>query len=291
MGGETLKIPTFETWLSERMPEYLQLLDDLPSETVDELTERALLHVSTLNLGAHAYDAVKGFFQRRDLYPPVKLMIAEDNEAVLKSLAKGRCPKLRHVARTHRVNLDWCYDLFRRPEIEATYVQTLYQIADLGTKAITKGEIWDRLTALMGIKAPGVQSQRAKADVCKNKAGLETSSKSAQSIGEKHLAAAALALRPMLTGQVRSLLPPRHCRLCGVTGTNEADCLNCPEDTARPPGSQPDDVSARAPLPSIAAAPLGQQATAARTEKKSRSGRRRALRRAALPTTTALDLT
>ena len=66
-------------------------------------------------------------------------MVAEDNEAVLKSLAKGRCPKLRHVARTHRVNLDWCYDAFRRPEIEATYVQTLYQIADLGTKAITKG--------------------------------------------------------------------------------------------------------------------------------------------------------
>ena len=122
VGGEQLKIPTFETWLSARMPEYLKLLDDLPSETVDELTERALLHVSTLNLGAHAFDAVKGFFQRRDLYPPVRLMVAEDNEAVLKSLAKGRCPKLRHVARTHRVNLDWCYDLFRRPEIEATYV-------------------------------------------------------------------------------------------------------------------------------------------------------------------------
>ena len=275
-----------------RRGEILELLDDLPGDTVEELTERALLHVSTLNLGAHAFDAVKGFFQRRDLYPPVKLMIAEVNEAVLKSLAKGRCPKLRHVARTHRVNLDWCYDLFRRPEIEATYVQTLYQIADLGTKAITKGEIWDRLTALMGIKAPGIQSQRARADVCKNKAGLETSSKAAQNIGEQHLAAAALALRPMLTRQVRSLLPPRHCRLCGIQGTNDEDCLNCPEATARPPGPKPEDVGGCAPLPSTATAPLGPpSAVAARTDKKSRSGRRRALRRAALPATTALDLT
>ena len=106
-------------------------------------------------------------------------MVAEDNEAVLKSLARGRCPKLRHVARTHRVNLDWCYDLFRHPEIEATYVQTLYQIVGLGTKAITKGEPWDRLPALLGIKAPGVQAERAQADGAKDKAGLETSSKSA----------------------------------------------------------------------------------------------------------------
>ena len=97
-------------------------------------------------------------------------------------------------------------------------------------------KIWDRLAALMGIQAPGVQSHRAKADVTKNKAGLETSSKSAQSIGEKHLAAAALALRPMLTRQVRSLLPPRHCQLCGTQGTSEAGCPNCLA-TSRPPGT------------------------------------------------------
>ena len=144
----------------------------------------------------------------------------------------------------------------------------------------------------MGIKAPGVQSQRARADVCKNKAGLETSSKSAQSIGEQHLAAAAIALRPMFTRQVRSLLPPRHCRLCGIQGTNDEDCLNCPEATGRPPGPTPEDVGECAPLPSTAASPLGRTpAVAARKDTKSRSGRRRALRRAALPAETALDLT
>ena len=45
------------------MAEYQQLLNDLPAETADELTQRALLHVSTLNLGAHAFDAVQGFFK------------------------------------------------------------------------------------------------------------------------------------------------------------------------------------------------------------------------------------
>ena len=53
-------------------------------------------------------------------------MVAEDNEAVIKILAKGRSAKLRHVHRTHRVNLDWLYEAFRRPEVFARYVQTEY---------------------------------------------------------------------------------------------------------------------------------------------------------------------
>ena len=150
----------------------------------------------------------------------------------------------------------------------------------------------------------------------------------------------------MLTKQVRSLLPSRCCRLCGIQATTEADCLNCPDNTARPPGTLPDAVSTSASLPSNLAAPpgqllgakrccrlcgakgtseadclacledtarppglpgavsasaslpgplaapsLGQPLAAGITKTKSRSGRRRALRRAALLETKALDLT
>ena len=146
-----LTIPTFEVWVQGQLQEYSDLLQRADPEHAEEKHQKALEHVATLNLGAHAFDAVKGFFQRRGAYPQVKLFVAEDNEAVIKILSKGRCPKLRHVARTHRVNLDWCYEIFRWPEVKASYVTTTHQIADLGTKAITKGETWQRLISLMGI--------------------------------------------------------------------------------------------------------------------------------------------
>ena len=76
--------------------------------------------------------------ENRAATPAVDLIIVADNEAVIKILAKGRSAKLRHVHRTHRVNLDWLYEVFRRPEVLARYVQTDYQIADIGIKAINE---------------------------------------------------------------------------------------------------------------------------------------------------------
>ena len=53
----------------------------------------------------------------------------------------------------------------------ARYVPTQYHIADLGAKAITKGETWQRLVALMGVKDPGKQAQTDKKEITKNKEG------------------------------------------------------------------------------------------------------------------------
>ena len=38
------------------------------------------------------------------------LYVFEDNEAVIKMIIAGRSPKMRHLSRTHRVALDWCFD-------------------------------------------------------------------------------------------------------------------------------------------------------------------------------------
>ena len=38
------------------------------------------------------------------------LYVFEDNEAVIKTIIKGRSPAMRHVSRTHRVALDWLFD-------------------------------------------------------------------------------------------------------------------------------------------------------------------------------------
>ena len=40
--------------------------------------------------------------------------LAVDNEAAIKIIRKGRCPTMRHVPRTHRIDLDWLWERMRR---------------------------------------------------------------------------------------------------------------------------------------------------------------------------------
>ena len=191
----------------------------------------------------------------------MKLFIAEDNEAVIEILAKGRCPKLRHVARTRRVNLEWCYEVFRWPEVRASYVATTHQIADICTKAVTKGDTWERLISLMGIRAPGTTRTMAKFDITSNKAGQKTSSHSGQpSIGQRHLQAQSVRLmsasQPLMTNpkpatsvclqgigsdaprqpsySTASISHPRSCSGCGAAGTHVSECLACVMATVLP---------------------------------------------------------
>ena len=60
------------------------------------------------------------------------LYVFEDNEAVIKMIIKGRSPTMRHVARTHRVDLDWLFDRINMdPRIQIRYIDTKHQIADI----------------------------------------------------------------------------------------------------------------------------------------------------------------
>ena len=72
-----------------------------------------------------------------------KFVIMEDNDAVIKMMLKGRSPNLRHVTRTHRVDLDWLFERIRQdPGIFLKYVKTRYQIGDLLTKGAFTAELW-----------------------------------------------------------------------------------------------------------------------------------------------------
>ena len=132
---------------------------------------------------------------------------------------------------------------------------TTHQIADICTKAITKGETWERLISLMGIRAPGTHQTSARVDVTTNKAGQKTSSQSGQpSIGERHLKAQSARLlssineslmtipKPVTMGAAQgirmdasrepslctaSYSHPRSCSGCGAIGTDVSDCLAC----------------------------------------------------------------
>ena len=53
------------------------------------------------------------------------LYVFEDNEAVIKMIIKRGSPTMRHVSRTHRVALDWLFDLLKLdPKIQIKYIDT-----------------------------------------------------------------------------------------------------------------------------------------------------------------------
>ncbi len=81
------------------------------------------------------------------------MIISEDNEAVIKICLKGRSQALRHLHRTHRVAVDWIYDMIKANWVVLEHVNTKVQIADIFTKAIVKSESWLRLTDLAQIRA------------------------------------------------------------------------------------------------------------------------------------------
>ena len=81
-----------------------------------------------------------------------QIVCFEDNEAVIKMTIKGRSPNMRHVQRSHRVNLDWLFDrMAKDPGIRIKYVGTKQQIADILTKGSFTAEQWKALCRLAQI--------------------------------------------------------------------------------------------------------------------------------------------
>ena len=85
----------------------------------------------------------------------VKRFIFEDNDAVIKMTIKGRSPNMRHVARTHRVDLDWLFEGIRHdPGVNFKYCKTKDQTADILTKGSFTAEQWRWLCKLANICDP-----------------------------------------------------------------------------------------------------------------------------------------
>ncbi len=81
-----------------------------------------------------------------------KLLLLEDNDAVIKMTLKMRAPTLRHVARTHRVDLDWLFERIQYdPGVSIHFVGTKQQIADMCTKGQFSQEQWQALCKMAQI--------------------------------------------------------------------------------------------------------------------------------------------
>ena len=117
--------------------------------------------------------------ERRRPRPSTQLILAEDNEAVIKIVAKGRSGALRHVPRSHRISIHWLVEAFRRDGVKIRFVSTKAQIADLLTKHFTKPDLWHPLLRRAGIRPPAERaSSKSSAD---SRASSKSSSKSHRS--------------------------------------------------------------------------------------------------------------
>ena len=80
------------------------------------------------------------------------LFVFEDNEAVIKMIIKVRSPTMRHVSRTHRVALDWLFDMNNLDsQLQIRYIDSKHQLADTLTKGNFTRDEWNNLLHLFNI--------------------------------------------------------------------------------------------------------------------------------------------
>ena len=106
-----------------------------------------------LNPYSEKFEPAKYFAYTRPRGPTITdLIIAEDNQAVIKIIQKARSMALRHLPRTHRIDLQWLFEVCSNPRVQIRYVNTLQQIVDLITKALNKPETWSHLLDIAQIR-------------------------------------------------------------------------------------------------------------------------------------------
>ena len=76
----------------------------------------------------------------------------QNDQAVIQILKTQKNPILRHLHRTHRVNVSWFCEAFRNlKEAELMYCKTDEMAADIFTKAFTNRIKWNAALELIGI--------------------------------------------------------------------------------------------------------------------------------------------
>ena len=80
----------------------------------------------------------------------VRLLIREDNEATAKIVSAGYSKRLRHMKRTHRINLGSLKDELDKDDVDLQLVASKYQKADIFTKGLA-GDLWGNALDLLGI--------------------------------------------------------------------------------------------------------------------------------------------
>ena len=72
----------------------------------------------------------------------LKIVFREDNEAAIKIVNSGYSSALRHMARTHKVNIAWIHEVMTSGHFQLLYVKSQRQCADIFTKAFVLADGW-----------------------------------------------------------------------------------------------------------------------------------------------------
>ena len=80
----------------------------------------------------------------------VNLEVCEDNQATMQVVQRGYSSKLRHITRTHKVNLGSLAEFFEDPHNVLKYTETTQQVADIFTKAV-EGSKWQNAISLLRV--------------------------------------------------------------------------------------------------------------------------------------------
>ena len=85
---------------------------------------------------------------------PTQLYMFEDDAAVIQMINKGRSPNLKHVTRTHRVQLDCLFERIIMDHFLIQYIRTHDQLADILTMRMSTTIQWHSLLTLWQIRRP-----------------------------------------------------------------------------------------------------------------------------------------
>ena len=81
----------------------------------------------------------------------ILLRCKQDNTATIQVIRNGYSPRLRHVSKTHKIDLNGLYDAFREDDTVLEYVRTDSQAADIFTKSLP-GPKWLPALGMLGIE-------------------------------------------------------------------------------------------------------------------------------------------
>ena len=81
----------------------------------------------------------------------VTLCVLEDNQATILVVRKGYSPKLRHITRTHKIDLSGLSEVFQDDSAELEYCKTDDQAADIFPKSLPPQK-WGPALKLLGIR-------------------------------------------------------------------------------------------------------------------------------------------
>lgn len=81
----------------------------------------------------------------------VDLQVCEDNTATMQVVQRGYSPKLRHISRTHKVNLGSLAEFFEDKHNKLVYTETSRQCADIFTKALEASK-WQNAIDLLELQ-------------------------------------------------------------------------------------------------------------------------------------------